>query len=565
MEALVTAALSKEEDLLHRSKKKSKVGGGPKEFFSKKVVSYKDVCLGVNGVDDGYTSSDTGYDFWEESVEDDGVDGSEEMEVLEEDNMKILCPLVKLSKSERIGTCIPWKRALIIKLLGKKVSLKFLQGRLQNLWQPKDRMEVIDIDNEYFVVRFSNWSDLSRVYEGGPWVIMGHYLVVQRWKPEFLPYEDEFKRWGHTVKIDPNTLRQYEDEVGTGMMTERGKFARICVEVDLRKVLISRFRLNGRVYHVEYEGLHLICFNCGRFGHRKECCPLLVEESKNMNQQATSSSDPATQKGDDGVEPEGGPAAEEFFGPWMMVQRKNRAKIQKGSDIDRIREKNQEPNIGNLKNQDSGSRFAALNLENQEAEDNEEEESQKDMTGNHEERNSRGCSPIQNNRIPNDREPGDLPPRVNVAAGKGGVQRMHRKSSKLKTNSFTGPPASPRGEKRALEMGCASPATNVGLQQPSLKTVGTRKEDVARGKQNSENNDDMDCSEPNLEREKPVDLHDAGDPGGGGLLVVHNVRPPDENIVGFKPSIENMSLDDLKGDVAQVEKPVVYISLSNSL
>ncbi|KAJ1389205.1 chemotaxis protein CheB [Sesbania bispinosa] len=47
-----------EEDLLHRSKKKSKVGADPKEFFSRKVVSYKDVCLRVNGVDDGYCSSE---------------------------------------------------------------------------------------------------------------------------------------------------------------------------------------------------------------------------------------------------------------------------------------------------------------------------------------------------------------------------------------------------------------------------------------------------------------------------------------------------------------------------
>ncbi|KAJ1422816.1 Zinc finger, CCHC-type [Sesbania bispinosa] len=342
METPVTAALSKEEeDLLHRSKKKSKVGRGPKEFFSRKVVSYKDVCLGVNGADDGYASSDTGFDFWEENMKDDGAEGSEEMDVLEEDNMKILFPLVKLSKSERISACIPWKRALIIKLLGKRVSLKFLQGRLQKLWQPKDRMEVNDIDNDYFVVCFTDWSDLSKVYEGGPWVIMGHYLVVQRWEPEFLPYEDEFKKvsvwirvprlpiefyddhilWiirdvvGHTINIDQNTLRQYEDIVGTSMVMERGKFARIFVEVDLRKVLISRFRLNGRVYHVEYEGLHLICFNCGRFGHRKECCPILVEESKSMNQQATSSSALASKNGDGGVGIDGGSAAEEFFGP----------------------------------------------------------------------------------------------------------------------------------------------------------------------------------------------------------------------------------------------------------
>ncbi|KAJ1382463.1 hypothetical protein SESBI_44240, partial [Sesbania bispinosa] len=169
METLAMSSLStEEEDLLHRIKKKSKVDACPKDFFSRKVVSYKDVCLGVNGVDDGYISSDREVNLWEE--EDDGLEGEEPdaMEEVEEDNLKILCPTVKLTKSERIGACIPWKRALIVKLLGKRVSLKFLQGKLHKLWQPQGRMEVIDLDNDYFIIRFADWSDLSKVHEGGP-------------------------------------------------------------------------------------------------------------------------------------------------------------------------------------------------------------------------------------------------------------------------------------------------------------------------------------------------------------------------------------------------------------
>lgn len=29
----------------------------------------------------------------------------------------------------------------------------------------------------------------------------------------------------------------------------------------------------GRKYNVEYEGLHLLCTNCGKFGHYAEGCP----------------------------------------------------------------------------------------------------------------------------------------------------------------------------------------------------------------------------------------------------------------------------------------------------
>ncbi|KAK7282148.1 hypothetical protein RIF29_10725 [Crotalaria pallida] len=40
-------------------------------------------------------------------------------------------------------------------------------------------------------------------------------------------------------------------------------------------------------YEVEYEGLHLICFHCSRFGHRKDQCPeglLIINPSAGVSQ-----------------------------------------------------------------------------------------------------------------------------------------------------------------------------------------------------------------------------------------------------------------------------------------
>ncbi|MCI33591.1 hypothetical protein A2U01_0054808, partial [Trifolium medium] len=75
-------------------------------------------------------------------------------------------------------------------------------------------------------------------------------------------------RIGKTVKVDKNTLFQ-----------ERGKYARLCVEVDLTKTLLATFELKGRFYKIEYEGLHMLCRTCGKFGHYIEGCP----EKKNAN------------------------------------------------------------------------------------------------------------------------------------------------------------------------------------------------------------------------------------------------------------------------------------------
>lgn len=123
---------------------------------------------------------------------------------------------------------------------------------------------------------------------GGPWIIAGQTLVVQQWRPEFNPYVDKISRmavWvrilglpfhlfkeftatkigktlGNVVKIDKLTLAQ-----------TRGKFARICVEIDLQKPLIPYVEVEDFSYGVVYEGISMICFNCGCYGHVKSACP----------------------------------------------------------------------------------------------------------------------------------------------------------------------------------------------------------------------------------------------------------------------------------------------------
>ena len=73
-------------------------------------------------------------------------------------------------------------------------------------------------------------------------------------------------RIGRSLKVDGNTLRRKDD--GRKNIIEKAKFARIYVEIDLTKRFLSKFKLMGRTYRIEYEGLHFICFNYERYGHR---------------------------------------------------------------------------------------------------------------------------------------------------------------------------------------------------------------------------------------------------------------------------------------------------------
>lgn len=52
----------------------------------------------------------------------------------------------------------------------------------------------------------------------------------------------------------------------------RGKFARLCVELDLSKSLILEFSIEGKVQSIEYECMSLLCLHYGRYGHVREAC-----------------------------------------------------------------------------------------------------------------------------------------------------------------------------------------------------------------------------------------------------------------------------------------------------
>ncbi|XVF65823.1 hypothetical protein PTKIN_Ptkin09bG0281600 [Pterospermum kingtungense] len=143
-------------------------------------------------------------------------------------------------------------------------------------------------------------------------------------------------------------------------MASRGKFARLCVEVDITKPLLSRFKLRRRVRRIEYEGIHLVCFQYGIYRHCKDTCPqnlgkeegVVQDEGENLVRMERNSIIDRNQE------------VVEAYGPWMLVNRRNR----------RL-EKKQETRSGNegkqvlLKTKKIGFSFFAP-LENMEGNEN---------------------------------------------------------------------------------------------------------------------------------------------------------------------------------------------------
>ncbi|KAK9911969.1 hypothetical protein M0R45_035846 [Rubus argutus] len=141
---------------------------------------------------------------------------------------------------------------------------------------------------------------------------------------------------GTVIKVDKLTLAQ-----------ARGKFARICVEIDLQTPLQPFVEIEGVAYGVVYEGISLIYFNCGCYGHAKANCPHLPTPNVEPHSANLNSARPQSMPN---IEPKNAPSNADTaasldtnlpntdmevveqtemtksnsHGPWMLMSYKNR-------------------------------------------------------------------------------------------------------------------------------------------------------------------------------------------------------------------------------------------------
>ncbi|KAI9084391.1 hypothetical protein K1719_033733 [Acacia pycnantha] len=221
-----------------------------------------------------------------------GVQGSKLNEVVlsEEDycvKQEGDIPCIDFSTTVREALTKGMERTLVIKLLGRYITYQDLRARTTALWQLKGSFSLVDMEGGFYYANFDLMEDYIKALSGGPWTIFGAYLTVQPWSLEFDPKSSTISKVVIWVRIPGLSFRYYHksmlraigsllgEVVKIDYRTEtmgRGKYARIAVLVDLIRPLIPWIKVDGKFYGVEYEGLPLICFECGRYGHTKEKC-----------------------------------------------------------------------------------------------------------------------------------------------------------------------------------------------------------------------------------------------------------------------------------------------------
>ncbi|CAN1178457.1 hypothetical protein LINPERPRIM_LOCUS37163 [Linum perenne] len=199
------------------------------------------------------------------------------------------CPRIAFSEEEILSFYKPWSKAIVVKVIERSFSFLTIKKRLEYLWAKAGRIQVSDMANSFFLVRFSENEDYQRATFGGPWKIavnrIGNYI-------------------GRTVRIDLAT------EEGA-----RGSYARVCLEVDLTKPLLGKYLIEDRQLLIEYESLGNICFSCELYGHKEDQCSINATKLPESNQPEPMQVEDLVTSGD--------------AGSWMTVCRRNKKQTPK--------------------------------------------------------------------------------------------------------------------------------------------------------------------------------------------------------------------------------------------
>lgn len=181
----------------------------------------------------------------------------------------------------------------------------------------------MDIDKGYVVARYYSAEDYQKVLTGGSWTVMGHYLTIMKWKLNFKPTDAEVQSTLAWVRFSTLPLENFDDisllsignAVGRAIKVDKnivnagkGKYSRVCVELNLNTPLSPNVMVWGRKQPVEYEGLPQIYFKCGCHGHKMK--------QWGSSGRTKSSNNTRSVNGKEGTQSKG--LADQPLGPWML-------------------------------------------------------------------------------------------------------------------------------------------------------------------------------------------------------------------------------------------------------
>ena len=193
--------------------------------------------------------------------------------------------------------------------MGRPLGYRALQSRLAGIWRPTGTMQLIDIGYGFFIMRFDVLKDYQHALMNGPWFVGDQYLHVQAWEADFHPHIAKITHTAVWIRLEQLPIEYYHSEflkhVGQklGKLLKidaiisaaiRGRYARIYVQLDMTNPLPKHVKIGSFWQDIVYENLPMMCYKCGRIGHREPQCPEAMVELTNPPPQELEQRQPTT-------------------------------------------------------------------------------------------------------------------------------------------------------------------------------------------------------------------------------------------------------------------------------
>ncbi|GAA0149250.1 hypothetical protein LIER_08477 [Lithospermum erythrorhizon] len=184
-------------------------------------------------------------------------------------------------------------------------------------WTVKGSLNVIDLGEDFFIVRFTVEEDYLMALHEGPWFINGFFLSIRLWEPNFNPSQATTKSPVVWLRLPRVPMEYYNAEV----LKEIGMQLGTLLRIDTKTANSERGRF------ILYENVTL-CFTCGLLGHDSENCfadkqPIYTNLAPQIIEKK--SDDPTLPISNIDTEPPS-PTKNCDFGEWLLVSRKKTIK-----------------------------------------------------------------------------------------------------------------------------------------------------------------------------------------------------------------------------------------------
>ncbi|KDO43811.1 hypothetical protein CISIN_1g044430mg, partial [Citrus sinensis] len=94
---------------------------------------------------------------------------------------------------------------------------------------------VVDLAQDYYLVRFSNERDVEYALTEGPWTVMGQYLIVQQWSPSFDVATNKIEKIVAWIRLAEMNIHFYHKNI----IRRLGEIVCPVVKMD-HKMILSR-------------------------------------------------------------------------------------------------------------------------------------------------------------------------------------------------------------------------------------------------------------------------------------------------------------------------------------